>query len=58
MQVYIDRCITAVNAGDLNAEDASAAELSATEQQWRIMYRWLQLHGGYGYITECEIARI
>jgi len=58
MQVYIDRCITAVNAGDLTAEEAAGAKLYATEQQWQIMDRCLQLHGGYGYINEYEIARI
>jgi alkylation response protein AidB-like acyl-CoA dehydrogenase len=58
MQVYVDRCIIAVNAGDLTAEEASGAKLFATEQQWQIMDRCLQLHGGYGYINEYEIARI
>jgi alkylation response protein AidB-like acyl-CoA dehydrogenase len=58
MQVYVDRCITAVNAGDLTAEEAAGAKLYATEQQWQIMDRCLQLHGGYGYINEYEIARI
>ena len=58
MQVYIDRCITAVNAGELTPEEAAGAKLYATEQQWQIMDRCLQLHGGYGYINEYEIARI
>jgi alkylation response protein AidB-like acyl-CoA dehydrogenase len=58
MQVYVDRCITAVNAGNLTAEEAAGAKLYATEQQWQIMDRCLQLHGGYGYINEYEIARI
>lgn len=58
MQVYVDRCITAVNAGELTAEEAAGAKLYATEQQWHIMDRCLQLHGGYGYINEYEIARI
>jgi alkylation response protein AidB-like acyl-CoA dehydrogenase len=58
MQVYVDRCISAVNAGELTAEEASGAKLFATEQQWQIMDRCLQLHGGYGYINEYEIARI
>jgi alkylation response protein AidB-like acyl-CoA dehydrogenase len=58
MQVYVDRCITAVNAGELTAEEAAGAKLWATEQQWQIMDRCLQLHGGYGYINEYEIARL
>jgi alkylation response protein AidB-like acyl-CoA dehydrogenase len=58
MQVYVDRCIAAVNAGELTAEEAAGAKLWATEQQWQIMDRCLQLHGGYGYINEYEIARL
>jgi alkylation response protein AidB-like acyl-CoA dehydrogenase len=60
MQVYVDRCITAVNAGDLTAEEAARAKLWATEQQWQIIGRCLQLHGGYGYgyVNEYAIARL
>jgi alkylation response protein AidB-like acyl-CoA dehydrogenase len=58
MQVYVDRCITAVNAGELTAEEAAGAKMWTTEQQWQIIDRCLQLHGGYGYINEYEIARL
>ena len=58
MQVYVDRCIAGVNAGTLTAEEAAGAKLWATEQQWQIIDRCLQLHGGYGYINEYEIARL
>jgi alkylation response protein AidB-like acyl-CoA dehydrogenase len=58
MQVYVDRCIEAVNAGELTAADAAGAKMWATETQWEIIDRCLQLHGGYGYINEYEIARI
>jgi alkylation response protein AidB-like acyl-CoA dehydrogenase len=58
MQEYVDRCITAVNAGELTAEQAAGAKLWATEQQWQIIDRCLQLHGGYGYINEYEIVRL
>ncbi len=58
MQVYIDRCIEAVNADELTAEEAAGAKMWATETQWEIIDRCLQLHGGYGYINEYEIARL
>jgi alkylation response protein AidB-like acyl-CoA dehydrogenase len=58
MQVYIDRCIEAVNAGELTAQEAAGAKMWVTETQWEIVDRCLQLHGGYGYINEYEIARI
>jgi alkylation response protein AidB-like acyl-CoA dehydrogenase len=58
MQVYVDRCIVAANAGNLTAEEAAGAKLFATESQWQILDRCLQLHGGYGYVNEYEIARL
>jgi alkylation response protein AidB-like acyl-CoA dehydrogenase len=58
MQTYVDRCITAVNAGELSADEAAGAKWWATETQWRIMDRCLQLHGGYGFINEYPIARL
>jgi alkylation response protein AidB-like acyl-CoA dehydrogenase len=58
MQVYIDRCIEAINAGELTAQEAAGAKVWTTETQWEIVDRCLQLHGGYGYMNEYEIARL
>ncbi len=58
LQTYVDRAIMAVNAGGLTADEAAGAKWWATETQWRIIDRCLQLHGGYGYVNEYEIARI
>ncbi|GAB92260.1 acyl-CoA dehydrogenase family protein [Gordonia rhizosphera] len=58
MQNYIDQCIIAVNAGELTAEEAAGAKWWATETQWRIIDRCLQMYGGYGYMNEYEIARL
>jgi len=57
-QVYLDRCIEELVAGELTAEEAAAAKLWLTETEWEILDRCLQLHGGYGYINEYEIARL
>jgi alkylation response protein AidB-like acyl-CoA dehydrogenase len=56
-QSFIDRCVLALNAGDLTAEDASMAKWWCTELQNRTVDRCLQLHGGYGYMREYPIAR-
>ena len=56
-QAYVDRCVEALNAGDLTSEDAAAAKLWCTELQGRVVDRCLQLFGGYGYMTEYPIAR-
>jgi alkylation response protein AidB-like acyl-CoA dehydrogenase len=58
MQVYVDRCIEAINAGELTAQEAAGAKMWTTETQWEIIDRCLQLHGGYGYMNEYEIARL
>ncbi|WP_405136504.1 acyl-CoA dehydrogenase family protein [Nocardia sp. NBC_01388] len=58
MQTYVDQAILAVNAGELTADEAAGAKWWATETQWKIIDRCLQLHGGYGYMNEYEIARL
>jgi len=56
-QVFIDRCVEALNAGELTAEDAAMAKWWCTEMQGRVVDRCLQLHGGYGYMSEYPIAK-
>ena len=56
-QVFIDRCVEALNAGELTAEDAAMAKWWFTEMQGRVVDRCLQLHGGYGYMNEYPIAK-
>jgi alkylation response protein AidB-like acyl-CoA dehydrogenase len=56
-QTFIDRCILALNDGALTAEEAAMAKWWCTELQKRVIDTCLQLHGGYGYMTEYPIAR-
>ncbi len=56
-RVFIDRCVQALNAGELTPEDAATAKWWCTELQGRVVDRCLQLHGGYGYMLEYPIAR-
>ncbi|GAA1834745.1 acyl-CoA dehydrogenase family protein [Pseudonocardia ailaonensis] len=56
-QHYVDDCVRALNAGELDAVDASKAKYWCTELQGRVVDRCLQLHGGYGYMNEYPIAR-
>lgn len=58
MQHYVDKCILAVDRKELTADDAAGAKYSATELQWNVVDRCLQLFGGYGYMEEYPIARI
>ncbi|MEV3926312.1 acyl-CoA dehydrogenase family protein [Actinomadura coerulea] len=54
----VDRCIEALDAGELTPADAAVCKLFCTEVQARVVDKCLQLHGGYGYILEYPIARL
>ena len=56
-QVFVDRCVDALNDGELTVEEAAEAKWWCTELQKRTVDRCLQLHGGYGYMLEYPIAR-
>jgi alkylation response protein AidB-like acyl-CoA dehydrogenase len=56
-QAFIDRCSSAINAGELTPEEAAMAKYWCTELQGRAVDLGVQLHGGYGYMTEFPIAR-
>jgi len=56
-QTFIDRCVIALNAGELTAEEASMAKWWCTELQGRVVDTCVQLFGGYGYMTEYPVAR-
>ncbi|HEY2296572.1 MAG TPA: acyl-CoA dehydrogenase family protein [Jatrophihabitans sp.] len=56
-QAYIDRCVDRLNSGELSAADASKAKWWCTELQGRVIDTCLQLHGGYGYMSEYPISR-
>ena len=57
-QVFVDRCIMELVSGRLTADTAAMAKWWCTELQLRVVDRCVQLHGGYGYMTEYPIARI
>ena len=56
-QAYVDRCIEAHAAGRLTAIDAAKAKWWSAEVQNRVLDACVQLHGGYGYMQEYEVAR-
>jgi alkylation response protein AidB-like acyl-CoA dehydrogenase len=56
-EAFVDRCVLALNAGELTAAEAAMAKLWCTELQGRAVDLGVQLHGGYGYMTEYPIAR-
>lgn len=54
---YIDRALLAYRDGTLSAEEAAKVKFWTTEREWEILDTCVQLHGGYGYITEYPIAQ-
>jgi alkylation response protein AidB-like acyl-CoA dehydrogenase len=56
-RVFVDRCIEELNAGALTVSDAAMAKWWTTELQKKVVDKCLQLHGGYGFMTEYPIAK-
>ena len=57
-QSMIDQALVALDARTLTPADAAKVKLFSTEMQARVIDKCLQLHGGYGYMTEYPIARL
>jgi acyl-CoA dehydrogenase len=57
-RVFLDSCIGRLMAGTLDTATASMAKWWLTDKQFAIADACLQLHGGYGYMTEYPIARL
>ena len=56
-RVFVDDCLARHVRGELDAATASMAKWWVTELQVQLVDRGVQLHGGYGYMTEYPIAR-
>jgi alkylation response protein AidB-like acyl-CoA dehydrogenase len=56
-QAFVDRCLLAAGDGGLTADEAAMAKYWCSEAQGRVIDACLQLHGGYGYMLEYQIAR-
>jgi acyl-CoA dehydrogenase len=57
-ECMLDRALDLHEAGELTVADAAKVKLFCTEVAGRVIDKCLQLHGGYGYITEYPIARL
>lgn len=57
-RAMLDQALEAHDRGDLDAASAARLKLFTTEMQGRVVDACLQVHGGYGYITEYPIARL
>jgi acyl-CoA dehydrogenase len=57
-RVFLDSCIGRLLEGRLDETSTAMAKYWLTESQCSIVDECLQLHGGYGYMTEYPIARM
>lgn len=56
-EVFVDKCVTELNKGELSTETASMAKWWTTELLKRVVDTCVQIHGGYGYMMEYPIAK-
>ena len=56
-EAFIDRCVTAHNAGELTPVDAAKAKWWSSQIQNEVLDHCVQLHGGYGFMNEYRVAR-
>jgi acyl-CoA dehydrogenase len=57
-RVFIDDCIEKFIVGQLDLATAAMAKYWLTEREFGIIDECVQLHGGYGYMSEFPIARM
>lgn len=56
-RTFIDKCVELHNEKKLDQATASMAKYWCTDLQSKVADECLQLHGGYGYIWEYQVAR-
>ncbi len=56
-ETYIEKAVREHNEGRYTATDAAMAKWFTTEMQKNVVDRCVQLHGGYGYMTEYRVAK-
>ncbi len=54
---FVDTCIKELTDKKLTAEKAAMAKYWVSDLQFKILDQCLQLHGGYGYINEYNVAQ-
>jgi alkylation response protein AidB-like acyl-CoA dehydrogenase len=57
LRVFVDDCLEKVMRGALAPDVAAMAKLLGSEMQGKLLDEFLQLHGGYGFMSEYKISR-
>ena len=56
-RAFVDRCIDLLTKKELSTEEASMAKWWISDMGKRVADECVQLHGGYGYMTEYAVAK-
>jgi acyl-CoA dehydrogenase len=57
LRVFVDDCLGKAMRGELSAEVGAMCKLMGSEMQGRVLDELLQLHGGYGFMSEYKVGR-
>lgn len=57
LRVFVDDCLGKAMRGELTAEVGAMCKLMGSEMQGKLLDELLQLHGGYGFMSEYKISR-
>ncbi len=56
-RTFVDQCILELNEGKLSVEKAAMAKYWLSDLNCKVVDECLQLHGGYGFMTEYAVGR-
>jgi alkylation response protein AidB-like acyl-CoA dehydrogenase len=56
-RTYVDECVRQHRQGKLSVQDAAMAKWWTTDLQNKVADSCLQLHGGYGYMSEFPVSK-
>ncbi|MDG1904659.1 MAG: acyl-CoA dehydrogenase family protein [Arenicella sp.] len=57
LRAFVYSCLEKVMQGELSADEAAMAKLVGSEMQGSLLDEFLQLHGGYGFMSEYRVSR-
>ncbi len=57
LRAFVDDCLAKAMRGELTAEVGAMCKLVGSEMQGKVLDELLQLHGGYGFMSEYRISR-
>jgi acyl-CoA dehydrogenase len=57
LRVFVDDCLAQAMRGELTAEVGAMCKLLGSEMQGKLLDELLQLHGGYGFMSEYKVGR-